>query len=253
MELLQNIVITDIPALFAVNSPKGRTEEIKNRGSYGLSFCREGQITYTHRGKTYRSDPHCAVILPRGQTYTLYGDQSGLFPVINFTCADVLCDTIMVLPIENAEPYMKDFEQMQKLLLFEGNRLRLMSVFYGMIHRLCTESTQKSGILAPALKYLENNYTNPALSNLVLAQQCNISEVYLRKLFAARFGATPRQHLIDIRMGKARQLLTDGVLSVTAVSEACGFSNVYHFCRLFKQKTGLTPMQYMKENKHYKI
>ena len=43
------------------------------------------------------------------------------------------------------------------------------------------------------------------------------------------------------------------LLKINAVAEHCGFSNQYHFCRLFKEKTGLTPTEYMKQNRIYKI
>ena len=40
-------------------------------------------------------------------------------------------------------------------------------------------------------------------------------------------------------------MLTDATLKINAVAENCGFSNPYHFCRIFKQKTGLTPNAYL--------
>ena len=35
--------------------------------------------------------------------------------------------------------------------------------------------------------------------------------------------------------------------------EECGFSSVYHFCRAFKNKTGMTPTEYANLNKIYQI
>ena len=83
--MLSNITITDIKEIFTVFSPKGRFVKIENRKCFGLSFCIDGQITYTHNGNKIISDKNYAVILPEGQTYTLYGDKTGSFPVINFT------------------------------------------------------------------------------------------------------------------------------------------------------------------------
>ena len=47
---------------------------------------------------------------------------------------------------------------------------------------------------------------------------------------------------------RAKQLLETGNLSVTQVAEKCGFSGVYHFCRSFKNITGLTPTQFAKQS-----
>ncbi|MBQ4145799.1 MAG: helix-turn-helix transcriptional regulator [Clostridia bacterium] len=254
MNDLNNIIVTDIIDVITVFSQKGRFEKMNNRKCYGLSFCAEGKITYTHNQKNYVSDPHHAIILPKGQSYTICGNESGVFPVINFECSNFLCDTMMVLPIENVDFAMRDFVQMKNLFLFERNRTKVISLFYNIIHTFC-ESADISGnsILLSAIRYLENNYSLPELTNKMLADQCNISEVYFRKLFTKQFDVTPRQYIIDLRINKAKQLLTEGIFKINVVSEKCGFTNPYHFSRLFKEKTGLTPTQYLQQNRILKI
>lgn len=250
--MLNHITVSDISEIFTVFSPKGRFEKIQDRKSYGLSFCEDGQITYTHNGHKIISDKHHAVILPKGQTYTLYGNKTGSFPVINFTCTQFLCDTVISLPIENSKTYISDFKKLQALTLFEGNRAEMMSIFYHMLHGLSSQNSLCKAI-TPAINYLENNYQNPNLTNAELAQQCKISEVYFRRIFSKYYKTTPKQFLIDIRIQKAKQLLSEGALKINAVAECCGFSNQYHFCRVFKEKTGLTPTEYMKQNRIYQI
>lgn len=252
MNTLNKITVTDIKGLFTVSSPKGRNEVIKNRNSYGLSFCSAGMITYEMNGKQAVSDGCHAVILPKGQNYSLYGNKSGIFPVINFDCKEFLCDEVISLPILRSDTYIKDFEKMKALSLFEENRAEIMSVFYSILHRLSLESTVRN-VIIPAIKYIESNYKNPKLSNAELAEKCNISEVYFRRVFAESYKTTPKQFVVDIRINKAKQLLSDGLLKVGSVAEQCGFSNQYHFCRLFKEKTGVTPTEYMKQNRTYKI
>lgn len=250
--MLNEIIITDITDIFTVFSPKGRAAKIQNRDSYALSFCEEGQITYTHNGNKFISDKDHAVILPQGQSYSIYGDKTGSFPVINFTCADILCDTVISLPIDNSKSYMKDFNRLQSLSLFGENRTEMMSIFYHMLHRLSSQNSSCQVIL-PAIKYLENNYQNPNLTNKKLAEQCKLSEVYFRRVFTNYYNMSPKQFLIDIRINKAKQLLSEGAMKINVIASNCGFSNQYHFCRIFKEKTGLTPTEYMKQNTIYKI
>lgn len=250
--MLNEIIITDITDIFTVFSPKGRSAKIQNRASYALSFCEEGQITYTHNGNKFISDKDHAVILPQGQSYSIYGDKTGSFPVINFTCADILCDTVISLPIDNSKSYMKDFNRLQSLSLFGENRTEMMSIFYHMLHRLSSQNSSCQVIL-PAIKYLENNYQNPNLTNKKLAEQCKLSEVYFRRVFTNYYNMSPKQFLIDIRINKAKQLLSEGAMKINVIASNCGFSNQYHFCRIFKEKTGLTPTEYMKQNMIYKI
>lgn len=252
MEKLKKIVVTEIVEVLNVSSPKGRFGKINGRKNYGISFCIEGQITYTHNGKEYVSDPKHAIILPQGQSYTLRGDKNGIFPVINFKCRDELCDTFVLLPIGYNESFIDDCEQIKNLLLIDSNHAKAMSIFYNMIYKLSScGSTDET--ITPALKYIEENYQNPKLTLEVLAKECKISEVYLRKLFVKHLKTTPKQFILDIRIQKAKLLLSEGILKISAISDSCGFSNPYHFSRFFKEKTGITPTEYMKQNKIYKI
>ena len=244
---LKNAVITDIVGVCTVYSPKGRAVKMKNRESYGLSLCIDGQITYTHMGKEYISDKDHAVILPKGQSYSLKGDKTGSFPVINFQCGNLLCDSVEVIRIHNRESLLKDYEEIRRLSLYEGNRMKIMSIFYGMLHKLSSEN--ESSELLPALKYIYNNFHLPELTNGLLAEKCGFSEVYFRKMFVKQMGLSPRQFIIDIRIQKAKQLLSEGELKIWAVSEACGFSSSYHFCRIFKERAGMTPREYRERNR----
>lgn len=251
--LFENINITNIQEILTVPSPRGRVVEIHNRGSYGLSFCLEGQITYTHKGEKYISDTSHAIFLPKGQSYTLYGNKKGMFPLINFDCTDFPLDTFLAVPLQNPEPFIKDFEQMKNLFIFKRNRLKVLSIFYDLLNRLAAGQSREENLLANAMRYLENHISDPLLSNKILAQQIGFSEVYFRKVFSAQFGVSPKQYILDVRMQKAKQLLTDGVLTVTSIAEECGFSSVYHFSRAFKQKTGISPTEYLRQNKILKI
>ncbi len=252
MKRLKTAVITEIVNVMAVHSKKGITEKINKRPWYGLSFCTEGQITYTHNGKSFVSDPSHAIILPQDSSYTLSRDRDGVFPLINFFCKDKLCDTFIEIPIDDAQSLVNDFEQIKSLLLFDENHTKVMSIFYDMLHRITSQSSAESTI-SPALRYIENNYHNPDITNETLARECNISEVYLRKLFLKHLNTTPKQYILDLRFQKSKRLLSEGIFKINAVAEQCGFSNPYHFCRMFKERTGTTPTEYIKRNKISKI
>lgn len=247
MELLNRITITAVEEITTVASPHGRCFSMKNRPTYGLSFCNSGQITYRHRGKEYISDHNHAIILPKNESYTLFSDKTGEFPLINFQCDGLDTDTFLCYRLENPESYLTDFERMNRLFLFERNRARVMSIFYDLIARMVAEEIKPKSPLAAAVAYLEQHYNDPLLTNTRLAQIIGISEVYFRRLFIRQYGATPKQYISEIRIRKAKQMLTSHTDSITCVSEQCGFTNVYYFCRAFKGHTGLTPTEYRKQ------
>lgn len=247
----KNIVISEIQETISMFSQKGRHEEIINRKGYGISFCENGQITYTHRNEKIVSDKSCVIFHPKGESYTLDGNKDGVFSVINFDCTDFLTSKFIKIPVENISFFLNDFKLMKSLNIFGGNEMRIMSIFYNMLHRLF--EVPEATILSPAIRYIENHYHKSDINNFALASLCGISEVYFIRVFQKQFNTTPKQFLIDLRLNHAKELLSEGKLKISAISEKCGFTNPYHFCRSFKAQFGITPTEYMIKNRIYKI
>jgi len=253
MDALKNLIVTNIERPFTVHSPKGRSVVMENRSAFGLSFCTRGQITYTMNGKDYVSDSDHAVILPEGGNYSLHGDQEGLFPLVNFHCLNFPTREITLLPLQNPQSCIRELEALQKLFLFPENRLRIFSGFYALLNRIFQEQPPPENPLSGVMRYLEDHIADPDLSNATLAARAHVSEVWFRRLFAAQYGATPRQYILDIRISRAKQLLADASATVTAIAEQCGFTSLYHFCRAFKARTGMTPTEYAARNRSCRI
>ena len=132
---LRNTVITEIDGFYLVHTEKSWRVEMRDRKCYGLSLCREGQITYVQNGREYVSDRNCAVILPKYGNYLIRGDKPGQFPVINFDCQAYLCDTVTVIPVQNPEQLLKTYDRISKLFYSNGNRMQIFSIFYEMLHQ----------------------------------------------------------------------------------------------------------------------
>lgn len=70
-----------------------------------------------------------------------------------------------------------------------------------------------------------------------------LSAGHLDRLFVQSCGLTPRAYLQKRRLESARAALTDHNVPVKKVAYDLGFGSAAHFCRWFKQATGLTPGQ----------
>lgn len=252
MNIFDGIVVTEVISALAVNSIENRRDAVENRSHYGLSFCAEGQITYIHRGIEYISDNSCAIILPKGQSYTIFRNRSGIFPVINFDTLEPLCDTHVIIPISDTAPLFADFSLLRTCLRSGKDRARSMSIFYEIIQKL-SGGVLDLGVITPAVEYMKEYYSSPELSNSFLSDLCGISEIYFRRLFLEKLGVTPRQYIIDMRLAKAKEMLSDGILKISAIAESCGFTNPYHFTRTFKERIGMTPGEYMRRSRAYHL
>lgn len=88
-------------------------------------------------------------------------------------------------------------------------------------------------------------YLNPQLTLTDLAKQIGTNRTYLSR-YINNYKATPFINFInDFRCTEAERLLTDAScsLSLTEVSEKCGFASYSTFRRVFKQKYGYAPSQ----------
>lgn len=244
--MFQNAVITDICPPFIVHSKKGREQSRKNRGQFGLSLCLSGQITYTMGAKEFISIPGYGVLLPKGASYQLRGDKEGFFPLINFQCDGLEQQTIAVFPLSDPQACYGDFEFIRSAFQRQDDRLQMYSIFYNLLHRIDRAQHPEDLRLSPALDLIQERLGDPGLSNQDIADRMGISEIYLRKLFHTRYQTTPKQYVLQLRLQKAKQLLQETSLNVTQIAELCGFSSVYHFCRAFKEKMGVTPSQFSK-------
>jgi AraC-like DNA-binding protein len=74
-----------------------------------------------------------------------------------------------------------------------------------------------------------------------MANYLHLSSGYLQAIYKDIFGISCMDDVINSRICIAKEYLLHGTLSIAEVSSLCGYNNVEHFCRQFKQMTGYTP------------
>ena len=74
-----------------------------------------------------------------------------------------------------------------------------------------------------------------------LAEQLHLNEAYLGHLFKKETGITVHQYIKQIRVRNAENMLQSGGYKVSEAAEHCGFSDVFHFCKSFKELRGFPP------------
>ena len=61
--------------------------------------------------------------------------------------------------------------------------------------------------------------------------------------------ADPMAYVQQTRLALAKDMLRRTEESVLRISEGCGFGSQAHFCRVFRQATGMSPLQYRKQKR----
>jgi AraC-like DNA-binding protein len=80
-----------------------------------------------------------------------------------------------------------------------------------------------------------------------MARRLGVSYTWFRRLFAQHTGLSPHQYRLQLKIGRARRLLSDTKLTIKEVAFRSGFESEQYFCRLFKRKTALTPSEWRRQ------
>ncbi|HAA27321.1 MAG TPA: AraC family transcriptional regulator [Cyanobacteria bacterium UBA8553] len=97
--------------------------------------------------------------------------------------------------------------------------------------------------LQQVLDYIHSHLERD-LSLDTLANLANLSKFHFIYLFKQSKGMTPHQYVIQQRIQRAKELLSDQKLAISEIGLACGFANQSHFTRLFRKHTGMAPKAY---------
>lgn len=94
------------------------------------------------------------------------------------------------------------------------------------------------------------NYINTRLGAEIdrtqLARKANLSEGAFSRFFKLRTGKTLPRYINELRVGRARRLLTEADGKITDVALDCGFTNLANFNRRFREIVGVPPSHYRK-------
>lgn len=69
-----------------------------------------------------------------------------------------------------------------------------------------------------------------------------------RKAFKERTGESPNQYHLNLRLNRAKGLLTSTILNINEVASQTGFDSIFHFSKIFKMKIGMSPKSFRMGN-----
>jgi len=74
-----------------------------------------------------------------------------------------------------------------------------------------------------------------------LAQRVHLSRAQFVRRFRARVGLAPTRFAIQMRLERARVLIEETDMPLSAIATALGYNDLFFFCRQFKQYLGYAP------------
>lgn len=79
-----------------------------------------------------------------------------------------------------------------------------------------------------------------------IAAALSLSRKQLRTRVMAITGMTPIAYVLQVRLNYARRMISSDNSSLTTIASKCGFQNLSHFSKAFKQQFGVSPQQFRK-------
>lgn len=99
---------------------------------------------------------------------------------------------------------------------------------------------RSNAVIEAAIAFVEENACTD-IDFKQLARSLNLSYSRFRSLFKQHTGRAPKMFLLDKRIERASRLLKRPDLDVKGVAYQTGFRTSSYFCRVFRNRTGVTP------------
>lgn len=84
------------------------------------------------------------------------------------------------------------------------------------------------------------------ISLQTISEELNLSKPYISSVFKEHMGVTVMDYITNLKINRAKTLLSTTTQSILEISQRLGFHDSSHFCKAFKKVTGVIPREYRK-------
>ena len=105
-------------------------------------------------------------------------------------------------------------------------------------------------LIKKVMTWLEDNVMDADVTVDQLAQYVGMGRTSMYNKIKGLTGKSPVEMIQEFRLEKATYYLRSGQYSVSETSYKVGFSDPGYFSRTFKKHFGITPAEYIKQNKN---
>ena len=239
--------------------------ERANLSSYLLIFTLSGRGVLEVNGQKWDLVPGECMFLDCMQHHRYYARDDGVweFLWVHFHGASSLgyyrefsrYGTATV-PVGDPETFQETFWQIIHLQQewSVASEIRINQCIVSLLTQLLLDSirSDRDASAWPAyVKQMVNRVEHSYAESITLerlAGEFGVSKFHLSREFKRLVGMNFMEYLMRIRLSHAKELLRFSDIPVAEVSQRCGFHDVSHFIRIFKQREeGNTPLNYRRQ------
>ena len=222
-----------------IEHPKGFFK-VSGRPYSALSYRVSGIAEFDFDGERITSNPGDVVFIPEGAAYDALYSGGEMIVIHLLDCNYRIPENITV---SNAayvagkfSSLLSDWERRRSIHKTKSTVYSLMQYMYE-----AKSKSHDSPLVEKAKEIIDGNYQNPEFNIATVAKMLYTSTSTLRRNFGERFGISPKQYLLKVRLDTAISLLSEGFLQVNEVAKKCGFEDERYFSRIIKARYGVSP------------
>lgn len=213
----------------------------------------EGEGVSRIGGEEYPFRPGTMICHPPEIPHSKYSD--GHFNDIYIQVADFRNPSGQTLPV-----FQDDEERSMEMLMFlalkayqrrEDNYVAIVDSLYEAIWQLMQGLAGRQP-QNPTVEMFKNelarNFADPDFRLASLVEETRYCGDHFRRCFKKETGLTPMAYLIRLRIEHAKRLLKQQPrtgMPIAEIAYLCGFYDPRYFSRLFREKTGTSPQEYV--------
>ncbi len=248
--------------------PASRCLRKERIGDHALHYFASGKGEYHLNGHCRPIEPGEVFLVRPGQGYEFHLAPESETRMFNlhfdleddprfasaFPCPDDAAPGKMVLPPEWADfltlKRPQYYETLFQELLNGSSKLQRRGKMLEILALLAEESQGDSPPVAKAALRAQEILRGELSGQWTLAElakKLGMSRSHLAAIFRRQTGQSVGEFRRRARIEHARYLLSSSNAPLKAVAEECGFADIHHFSRIFKDKTGITPGKFREE------
>lgn len=219
-------------------------------------FKLDGSVKYFYNGTTFISSPGDVIFFPKLISFRTEMIEPGEYILIYFSCPEDLGKEIQVFPRSEQADLSKLFisAAARWSLRDESSYFMCQAKLYEIVGRLSAEVKMsylplaERRMLSAPVDYMKAHLYEPGFSLKEMCRLSGVSSTQFRNVFSKMYGMPPKRYVLTSRINRAAQLfMADPFLRVQEVAEAVGYTDPFHFSKVFKKELGVSPSEYSKQ------
>ena len=200
----------------------------------GMQIVKPLEAACFQEGKTYQRK----VLEPVELYLFRYPGGSNILPSGKLAFQDTQRIASTVRLLQSAEQFHADGTEFRQALFNDIlNQYRLENP------RQLPPLAQRDPVISEAVAKINENL-HKKIHLPALAEASFLSYVQFSRRFKAAMGMTVQSYISEMRLKKAKQLLSDSDMPIKEIARSCGFANEYYFSNFFKEHQNISPTDF---------